>query len=158
MAETIDVGTQVADFALSDGSGAQVRLSELYAQGPLVLFFYPKDETFGCTQEVCAFRDQYEDFMAAGCRVVGVSGDTVDAHKAFSARHKLPYPLLADTEGTARSAFGVKKTLGLLPGRVTFVLDPNGVIRHRFSSQFGIKGHIQQALDVVRQITGRVKA
>jgi peroxiredoxin Q/BCP len=118
----------------------------------VVLFFYPKDETFGCIKEVCAFRDQYTDFVAAGCQVVGISGDSVASHRAFAQNHRLPYPLLSDPQGVARAGFGVTPTLGLFPGRVTFVIDSGGVVRHTFSGQFNIKGHVERALQVVRQL------
>lgn len=152
MAQTLDEGAVAPDFALADDSGALIELRDLRAKGPVVVFFYPKDDTFGCTQEVCAFRDQYADFTAAGCQVVGISSDTVASHKAFSARHKLLYPLLADDKAQVREAYGIKSTLGILPGRVTFVIDQAGVVRHRFSGQINIKAHIEKALQVVQNL------
>ena len=152
MAQTLQVGSRAPDVALDDATGARLQLASLWAQKPLVLFFYPKNGTFGCTQEVCAFRDQYADFVAAGCQVVGISGDSVASHQAFAQRHGLAYPLLSDPEGVARASFGVTRTLGLLPGRVTFVIDGAGVVRHVFDGQFNIRGHIEQALQVVRQL------
>ncbi len=152
MAQAVDVGSHVADFTLADGTGTMVNLAELRASGPVVVFFYPKDETFGCIKEVCAFRDHYEAFVAAGCKVVGISHDSISSHKAFAEHHRLTYPLLSDPDGAVRAAFGVQKTLGLMPGRVTFVIDPKGVVRHRFSGQMNIQGHIQEALTVVRAL------
>ena len=157
MAHALDVGAQAPDFALSDGTGATIKLSALCAQGPVVVFFYPKDDTFGCTQEVCAFRDQFADFTAAGCQVVGISSDSVASHQAFGQRHRLTYPLLADEGGETRRAYGIKSTLGLLPGRVTFVVDQDRVVRHRFSGQINIKGHINQALEVVQGLKAQAR-
>ena len=118
--------------------------------GWVVVYFYPKDDTPGCTAESCSFRDSFEDFTDAGAEVIGISSDSVESHKAFAAKHNLPFTLLADTDGSVRKAFGVGKTLGLLPGRVTYVIDPEGVVRHKFSSQFKPKSHIDEALDVIK--------
>lgn len=152
MAQAVDVGTRVTDFTLTDGTGAPVHLQELRAKGPVVVFFYPKDETFGCIKEVCAFRDHFEDFVAAGAQVVGISQDSVQSHADFGKAHRLTYPLLSDPNNEVRKAFGVARTLGLMPGRVTFVIDQQGVVRHRFSGQIDIKGHVREALQVVRSL------
>lgn len=152
MTQAVEVGSQVTDFSLTDGTGTLVHLQALRAKGPVVVFFYPKDETFGCIKEVCAFRDQFEDFVAAGAQVVGISQDSVQSHHDFAKAHRLTYPLLSDPNNEVRKAFGVSRTLGLMPGRVTFVVDQAGVVRHRFSGQIDIKGHIQQALQVVRDL------
>src|SRR5690606_34936307 len=100
----------------------------------VVLYFYPKDDTPGCTVEACSFRDAYAVFSDAGAEVVGISSDSVGAHKAFADKHRLPFRLLADHGGHVRASYGVKKTLGLIDGRVTFIIDRGGVVRHVFSS------------------------
>jgi len=143
------VGQPAPDFTLPDQDGNTVSLRDLHG-GWSVVYFYPADDTPGCTAEACSFRDSFEEFTDAGARVIGVSSDSVEKHKAFATKYKLPFTLLADTEGTARQAWGVGKTMGLLPGRVTYVLDPEGVVRHKFSSQFKPKKHIGEALDVIR--------
>jgi len=143
------VGQPAPDFTLPDQDGNAVSLRDLHG-GWSVVYFYPADDTPGCTAEACSFRDSFEEFTDAGARVIGVSSDSVEKHKAFATKYKLPFTLLADTEGTARQAWGVGKTMGLLPGRVTYVLDPEGVVRHKFSSQFKPKKHIGEALDVIR--------
>lgn len=143
------VGQPAPDFALPDQDGSVVSLSELRG-GWLVVYFYPADDTPGCTAESCSFRDSHEDFVDAGARVVGISGDSVASHRAFADKHQLPFTLLADESGEVRKAWGVGKTLGLLPGRVTYVIDPEGVVRHKFSSQFKPKKHIDEALGVIR--------
>lgn len=143
------VGQPAPDFTLPDQDGNAVSLRDLHG-GWSVVYFYPADDTPGCTAEACSFRDSFEEFTDAGARVIGVSSDSVEKHKAFATKYKLPFTLLADTEGTARQAWGVGKTMGMLPGRVTYVLDPVGVVRHKFSSQFRPKKHIGEALDVIR--------
>ncbi len=144
-------GTQAPDFELKNQEGQLVRLSR-FRGGPVVVFFYPKDETPGCTKEVCHFRDQYEVFREAGAEVVGISRDRPDAHQRFAIKHNLPFQLLSDPEDRTRKAWGVPKTLGLIPGRVTYVLDGDGVVRHRFSSQLAVARHVADALAVVREL------
>lgn len=142
----------LAHFVRADGTS--VSLAELVGPRTLVLYFYPKDETPGCTAEACSFRDAYEDFVAAGADVVGVSADDADSHRDFKARHRLPFTLVSDPDGSAARALGVKKTLGLFAGRVSFVIDRQGVIRHRFESQLQVKKHVAEALALVRSLEG----
>jgi peroxiredoxin Q/BCP len=141
-----------------DETGAAVPLASLIGRKTLVLYFYPKDETPGCTVEACTFRDQYEDFVAAGAEVIGVSADDAASHEAFKAKHRLPFRLLTDPGGLAAKAFGVKKTLGLLPGRVTFVIDRSGLIRHRFDSQVRVQKHVAEALSLVKSLEAQPAA
>jgi thioredoxin-dependent peroxiredoxin len=115
----------------------------------LVLFFYPKDGTPICTKEVCAFRDSYEQFTDAGTDVIGVSGDSEESHRTFTQQHKLSFPLISDRDGLLRKAFAVPKTLGLLPGRVTYVIDKDGIIQQIYSAQFASDEHVRQALIAV---------
>ncbi|MBP8812011.1 MAG: peroxiredoxin [Kofleriaceae bacterium] len=147
----LDVGSPAPDVTLLGPSGA-VRLRDLLGTRAVVLYFYPKDETPGCTAQACEFRDRYQDFVDAGADVIGVSRDDAGAHASFKQHHRLPFTLLTDPDGAAAKAFGVKKTLGLLAGRVTFVLDRGGVIRLRFDSQLQARRHIGEALAVVRQL------
>jgi peroxiredoxin Q/BCP len=121
----------------------------------VVLYFYPKDDTPGCTKEACTFRDDYAEFEAAGAAVLGVSGDSSESHRRFAAKHRLPFPLLADPGGKVRRLYGVPATLGLLPGRVTFVIDGAGIVRHVFSSQLNPARHVAEALGVLRKGAGR---
>ena len=145
-------GDKAPDLTLPDQSGKSRRLSEIWAQGPVVLYFYPKDETPGCTAEACAFRDAYETFKDAGAEVVGVSKDGTADHASFAKHHRLPFVLLSDSGGTARAGFGVKKTLGIIEGRVTFVIDTTGTIRHVFDSMLRPRAHIDEALEVVKRL------
>ena len=115
------------DVTLVGEGGARVRLRDLVKERGLVVYFYPKDDTPGCTAESCSFRDQYEDFVQAGADVVGISADPPDSHSRFASKYRLPFTLLSDGSGEARAAFGVKPALlGLMPGRVTFVFDGQG--------------------------------
>lgn len=135
-----------------DDAGSHVTLAELRARGPVVLYFYPKDHTLGCTVEACTFRDGYEDFQRAGATVVGVSEDDTSSHQSFKSKHALPFVLLSDPGGATAKVYGVKKTLGLLPGRVTFVIDHEGVVRSAFDSQVRVREHVEQALAVVKTL------
>jgi thioredoxin-dependent peroxiredoxin len=118
-----------------------------------VVYFYPKDFTKGCTTEACEFRDSYEEFNNLGAEVIGISGDSQKSHGAFATEHKLPFILLSDPGGSVRKSYGVKKTLGLVPGRVSFVIDKNGIVRHVFSSQSRATEHVGEALAVLKSLT-----
>ncbi len=146
---TIKTGDQAPDFTLPSSEGP-VRLSDFRDQKPVVVYFYPKDDTPGCTKESCTFRDHYEDFKQAGAEVIGISSDPVESHRSFASKYRLPFKLLSDEGGRVRKLYGVKSTLGLLPGRVTFIIDKKGIIRHVFSSQFNPTKHVQEALGVLK--------
>ena len=143
-------GQRAPEFTLPDANGKQVRLAD-FSGKPVVLYFYHKDDTPGCTKEACSFRDQYQDFQDAGAAVIGVSSDSNESHRKFAAKHRLPFTLLADRGGKLRTLYGVPATLGLLPGRVTFVIDASGVVRHVFNSQLDATRHVREALDVLRK-------
>jgi peroxiredoxin Q/BCP len=121
-------------------------------QRVVVLYFYPMDNTAVCTAEACAFRDAYEDFTKAGAVVIGVSGDSDASHREFAKKQRLPFLLLSDGDGSIRKAFGVSNTLGLVPKRVTFVIDKQGVVRHVFSALFTADKHVQEARRIVEQL------
>jgi peroxiredoxin Q/BCP len=151
-APTVQVGDVAPDFALPDRAGKTVRLSDYRGKQPVVLYFYPKDDTPGCTKEACAFRDQYEDFKQVGAEVIGVSSDTGEAHEKFTAKYKLPFVLLSDRGAAVRKQYGIKATLGILPGRVTFVIDKQGVVRHVFNSQLQATQHVEEAKSALRAL------
>jgi peroxiredoxin Q/BCP len=148
----VQVGDRTPDFTWTAPTGKQIRLSDFRHQQVVVLFFYPKDGTSICTKEACAFRDAYDQFAEAGAVVIGISGDSAESHSAFAARHNLPFHLVSDKDGSIRQAFGVPKTLGMLPGRVTYVLDREGVVRLIFSAQLTAHRHVSEALRVVREL------
>jgi thioredoxin-dependent peroxiredoxin len=152
MARGIQAGDKAPDFTLPSQSGEPVRLHDRLGGRVVVLYFYPKDGTRGCTAEACAFRDSYEVFTGAGAEVIGVSSDPVDKHAAFAGRYELPFTLLSDQGGHVRKSYGVPAVLGLLPGRVTYVIDREGTVRHVFNSMTHIGQHINEALEVVRQL------
>ncbi|MEB3104610.1 MAG: peroxiredoxin [Cyanobacteriota bacterium] len=144
-------GDRAPLIALSDQSGIQRRSDQLGGKA-LVLFFYPKDDTPGCTMEACAFRDSYSDLQAMGAEVWGVSGDDAASHQRFASRHNLPYPLLVDQGNQLRKAFGVPSVLGLLPGRVTYVIDGQGVVRHVFNNLLDGPAHRREAIEALQRI------
>jgi len=154
MAHRIQVGDKAPDFTLPAQSGDPVRLQDRLGERVVVLYFYPRDDTRGCTAEACAFRDSYEVFADAdaGAEVIGVSSDSVDKHAAFAGKHELPFTLLSDQGGQVRKRYGVPAVLGLLPGRVTYVIDRQGTVRHVFNSMTNIGQHVGDALEVVRQL------
>ena len=150
----VSVGDLAPDFTLSDQTGTPVRLQDLIGRKTVVLYFYPKDETPGCTIEARAFRDSYEQFSAKDAEVVGVSSDSVRSHRSFARRYNLPFLLLSDRDGAVRRLYGVEKTLGLLPGRVTYVIDQTGVVRHVYSSQLRATRHPREALMMLSALRG----
>ena len=152
MARGIQAGDKAPDFTLPSQSGDQVRLQDRLGERVVVLYFYPKDNTSGCTAEACAFRDSHETFTDAGAEVIGISSDSADRHAGFASKHRLPFTLLADQGGRVRKAYGVPAVMGLIPGRVTYVIDRTGTVRHVFNSMTNIDGHVGEALEVVRQL------
>jgi peroxiredoxin Q/BCP len=152
MAQGIQVGSKAPDFTLPSQSGAPVRLQDRLGERVIVLYFYPRDDTRGCTAEACAFRDSYEVFADAGADVIGISSDSVDRHSAFAGKYDLPFTLLSDKGGQVRKSYGVPAVLGVLPGRVTYVIDREGSVRHVFSSMTNIGQHVSDALETVRQL------
>jgi len=151
VAAALAAGDRAPLIALRDAEGSERRSDQLGGKA-LVLFFYPKDDTPGCTAEACAFRDSYSDLQALGAEVWGVSGDDAASHRRFAGRHQLPFPLLVDSGNSLRRAFGVPAVLGLLPGRVTYVIDGGGVIRHVFNNLLDGAAHRREALEVLRQL------
>jgi thioredoxin-dependent peroxiredoxin len=140
------VGERAPEFELRDQKGTAVRLGELLEKGPVVIFFYPKDDTAGCTKEACRFRDEFERFRQTGAQIVGVSSDSVESHLRFAAKYTLPYTLLSDPGGRVRKLYGATSFFGLIPGRATFVIDRKGIVRHVFSSQSRFEEHVDEAL------------
>jgi peroxiredoxin Q/BCP len=148
----VKVGEKAPVFTLESQKGEMVSLSNLIGKKNIVLFFYPKDKSRGCTRQACEFRDKYAVFKDRGAEVIGISSDDISSHKSFADEFMLPFILLSDPKGVVRKLYGVKSTFGIIPGRVTFVIDKKGVVRHIFSSQFKPKKHIKEALDALEKI------
>jgi peroxiredoxin Q/BCP len=149
----VKAGDEAPDFTLRDQDGEPVSLSDYRDRSNLVLFFYPKDFSPGCTRQACSFRDSYEDFTDLGAMVIGVSGDSVESHKEFLDTYLLPFTLLSDPDSQARSLYGATKGFGLLPGRYTYIIDKGGVVRHVFTSETNMQRHVDEALRILREIT-----
>lgn len=145
-------GDRVPDFELEAANGSMVRSKDLLGKGMVVIYFYPHDDTPGCTAQACSFRDLYQDLKDAGAEVVGISSDTATSHRKFAEKHRLPFTLLSDVGGKVRGMFGVPRSLGLLPGRVTYVVDPAGTILYIFNSQIRAEEHVRKALEFIRSV------
>ncbi len=143
-------GTPAPDFELPDTTGKPVRLSEYKGTSAVVVYFYPKDDTGVCTKEACTFRDDFSEFESAGAVILGISDDSTESHSAFSDKYSLPFPLLSDKGGRIRKLYGVRKKFGILPGRVTFVIDREGIVRHVYSALFESDKHVQEALAALK--------
>ncbi|MFD8808935.1 peroxiredoxin [Streptomyces sp. NPDC059597] len=151
MSTEIRIGDTVEDFELPDETGVTRRLSDLLADGPVVLFFYPAALTPGCTAEACHFRDLAAEFAEAGARPVGVSGDEVDRQREFADKHTLGMPLLSDEDGTVRERFGVKRGFSLAPTkRATFVIGPDRTVLEIVRSELRMNTHADRALAALR--------
>jgi peroxiredoxin Q/BCP len=148
----VKIGDRAPRFTLLNQLGTPVTLDSFIGQKPIVLFFYPKDDTPGCTAESCAFRDRYQVFQEAGAEVIGISADSSTSHAQFAQKYSLPFLLLSDTENKVRTLYGVPATLFVLPGRVTYVIDRSGIVQHIFDSQLDFKGHVQEALNALQRI------
>ena len=146
----INIGDPAPEFSLKNQDGEIITLSQYKGKKHLVIYFYPKDQTPGCTAEACGFRDQYEDFTDIGAEVIGISADGVRSHKNFASQRRLPFQLLSDRWNKTAKAYGVKRILFLLPSRETFVVDKEGIVRYTFSSNTNIKKHITASLEVLK--------
>jgi peroxiredoxin Q/BCP len=148
----VQIGDLAPDFTLPTQTGSTVSLKDFLGKSTVVLYFYPKDNTGGCTKEACSFRDSYEIFKEAGAEVIGVSSDSVASHNKFAQKHQLPFILASDTGGKLRKRYGVPTALGILPGRVTYVIDKQGIIRHIAFSHFVPEKHITEALNTLKAL------
>lgn len=148
----VKVGDRAPDFTLQSQTGENVTLSSFFGKNNVVLYFYPEDESPGCTKEACSFRDNYEYFKDLGAEVIGVNAGSTESHKRFASNHNLPFVLLSDKGNEVRKQYGVPSTLGIIPGRVTYIIDEQGVVRHIFSSQFKPEKHITEALEVLKNL------
>lgn len=148
----IQKGDKCPSFSLKDQHGENVNIDDLIGKENLVIYFYPKDDSPGCTKQACSFRDSFEDFKVAGARVIGISSDDEKSHKKFAEKHDLPFTLLADSQKQVRKQFGVPTNLlGFIPGRVTYIIDKKGVVQGVFNSQLNFDKHVSEALKVLEK-------
>jgi len=148
----LKVGDKIPNFTAKDTKGNDFESATIIGHKPIVIYFYPKDNTPGCTAQACSFRDQYEDFKDLGAEVIGISSDSIVSHQKFTQQYKLPFILLSDTDKKIRKLFGVPSGLfGILPGRVTYVADKTGTIIMTFDSMMA-KRHIPKALEAIKKI------
>jgi peroxiredoxin Q/BCP len=146
----LQVGDLMPHFTAKDAQGNDFDSNSCIGKKPVVVYFYPKDDTRVCTQQACSFRDQYEDFKTLGAEVIGISGDSIRSHQKFSAQYQLPFILLSDSDKKIRNLFGVPTNLlGLIPGRVTYVANKDGIVIMVFNSMSG-EIHIKKALEALR--------
>ena len=146
----LKIGDQIPSFSLEDQNG-NIRTS-YNCNKPLVLFFYPKDDTPGCTIEACGFRDKYDLFKILGAEVWGISNGDSKSHLEFANKNKLQYPLLCDQNNILRKQFGVPKTLGFIEGRVTYIINSKGTIIHIFEDLLNGPAHIKEAIRALKKI------
>ncbi len=147
----VKVGDPAPDFTLPSQNGPSVSLKDFRGKA-VVLYFYPKDDTPGCTAESCGFRDQYEVFKTSGAEIIGVSGDSSESHQKFATKYQLPFTLLSDKGHQVRKLYGATTAFGLVPGRVTYIIDSSGVVRHIFNSMFNFKAHVEEAIKTLQQL------
>ncbi len=148
----VSVGDPAPDFSLVSQDGEVVNLNDLLRRGSAVVYFYPRDRTPGCTAEAGAFRDSYPEFAELGAEVVGISSDSIESHKGFADDCGLPFRILSDGDGEVRRKYGVSSSMGLIPGRVTYVIDRGGIVRYVFSSQLQATRHVKEALEALHTI------
>ena len=151
--KSVSVGDKAPEFTATTSDGRKISLADFLGKQALVIFFYPRDDSPVCTQEACSFRDAYEDFVKLGAAVIGVSSDSDDSHRSFAASHKLPYAMVSDSDGTLRRLFGVPKSFFVLPGRVTYVIDQQGIVRQVFNSQLFGTRHVDEAMKTLRALS-----
>ena len=145
----IKIGDRIPDFSLLNQDGKLIEIVK-YIGKPMVIFFYPKDDTPGCIKEACSFRDEFHRFSDVGALVFGISSDSVESHKKFNTKYHLPFDLLADEGYKIRKAFGVPYNLfGMIPGRVTYIVDNQGIVRHVFNNQLNATKHVEESLTII---------
>jgi len=152
----IEVGSKIPQFTLPDQHGNNFDINSVLGKKNLVIYFYPKDDTPGCTAEACYFQDQFEVFKQVNAEVIGISGQSVESHKNFAEKYRLTYTLLSDEGNTIRKLFGVPSNfLGLLPGRVTYIVDKSGTVIYMFNSQSQATKHVDEALIILQQLESK---
>lgn len=147
----IIVGDKAPSFILKNQLGEDFNSNDYIGKTAMVIYFYPKNDTPGCTKEACGFRDTYQEFTDKNVKVIGISSDNVASHKKFAEKYNLPFTLLADTKKEVRKLFGVPSNMmGLIPGRVTYVVDKNGIVIYIYNSMTNVESHIEEALKALK--------
>ncbi len=151
--KSLKVGDKLPEFQLLDQTGNLFKSVDYVGKQAMVVYFYPKDDTPGCTKEACKFRDEFEVFSDLNVKVIGISSDDVSSHKAFAEKYNLPFSLLADTEKKVRKLFGVPAFgAGLIPGRVTYVIDKEGAVKYIFNNMNDAEKHIDKSLEILKKL------
>jgi thioredoxin-dependent peroxiredoxin len=148
----VEVGSSVPQFTLPDQNGNEFSINSVIGKKNLVIYFYPKDDSPGCTKEACAFRDQFEVFNEADAMIIGISGQSVESHKQFAEKYHLTFTLLSDEGDKVRKLFGVPSSLGMIPGRVTYIVDKSGKVVYVFNSQTQATKHVEEALRILKEL------
>ena len=149
----IKIGSSIPAFTLPDQNGNLFDINSVLGKKNLVIYFYPKDDSPGCTAQACSFRDQFEVFKEADAVIIGISGQSVESHKEFAEKHRLSFTLLSDEGDKIRKQFGVPTNLlGLLPGRVTYIADKTGEVIFIFNSQAKATEHVDEALRILNEL------
>ena len=147
----LKIGDTIPNFTLQDQNGIDFSIDKLVGKKAMVIYFYPKDDTPGCTKEACSFRDEFEAFTKLNIEIIGISSDNVTSHKQFAEKYNLPFTLLADTKKEVRELFGVPKSfLGTIPGRVTYIINKEGEIKYIFNSMTKAEQHIIEAKKIIQ--------
>jgi thioredoxin-dependent peroxiredoxin len=149
MSSKLKPGDQAPDFELFDQNLNKFRLSDFLNKKPVVIFFYPKDETRVCTKEACCFRDHYKEFQDHGAEVIGISCDSIESHQNFAEKHHLPYRILSDRDGIVKQTYGLSKVLGIIPARETYIINKEGIITKIYRDAFSSQEHVEQALEAL---------
>lgn len=151
--KTIQPGDMIPGFTLPDKDGKLFDIKNVSGSKKLVIYFYPKDDSPGCTKEACYFRDLFEVFKEADAEIIGISGQSVASHKKFAVKYRLSFKLLSDSGNKIRKLFGVRTSaFGILPGRVTYVADRTGKVVYIFSSQTQAERHVDEALKILKEL------
>jgi len=147
----LKIGDSAPEFTLIDDQGVPVSLKNYFGKKVVVLYFYPRDFTSGCTKEACSFRDDYQVYEESGAVVIGVSLDSQESHKKFSEKHDLPFSLLSDNQKEVAKKYGVLGFGGLLAKRTTFIIDKKGKIAWIFP-KVDVKKHSKEVLEILDKI------
>ena len=149
----LDIGSTIPKFELKDQYGQLFKIDSVLGKKNLVIYFYPKDDSQGCTAEACSFRDQFDVFADADAMIIGISGQSVESHLKFSKKNRLNFTLLSDKGNKVRNLFGVPGNFfGWIPGRVTYVVNRDGKVVYMFNSQLESEKHVEEALRILQEM------